>query len=115
MKCQSQARLPPLPSVTKVAPVSRNQASLVVISMTVTLSSSSKTARQLAKSASLAHMVTGVNSEMARAMAAYCLWAGLAPWAQVSVRCGQPIQTRSWGANSAGMEKPSAAGVESDS
>ena len=49
------------------------------------------------------------------AQGAYCLWAGFAPWAQVSVRCGQPIQTRSCGANSAGMEKPSAAGVESDS
>ncbi len=52
---------------------------------------------------------------MARAMAAYCFWAGLAPWAQVSVRWGQPIHTRSCGANSAGMKKPSAAGVESDS
>ena len=60
-------------------------------------------------------MKTGVNSAMARAMAAYCLWAGLAPWAQVSVRWGQPIHTRSCGANSAGMKKPSALGVDSDS
>ena len=52
---------------------------------------------------------------MARAMAAYCFWAGLAPWAQVSVRWGQPIHTRSCGANSAGMKKPSALGVDSDS
>ena len=60
-------------------------------------------------------MTTGVNSAMARAMAAYCLWAGLAPNAQVSVRCGQPIQTRSCGSNSAGMWKPSTLGVDSDS
>ena len=52
---------------------------------------------------------------MARAMAAYCFWAGLAPWAQVSVRWGQPIHTRSCGANSAGIKKPSALGVDSDS
>ena len=39
----------------------------------------------------------------------------LAPWAQVSVRWGQPIHTRSCGANSAGIKKPSALGVDSDS
>ncbi len=38
-----------------------------------------------------------------------------APNDQVSVRWGQPIQTRLCGSNSAGMRKPSARGLDSDS
>jgi hypothetical protein len=50
---------------------------------------------------------------MAAATFAKACWAGNAPRRQLSGRSGQSIQQPAWGANSAGMEKPSASGVES--
>ena len=96
--------------VTKVGPVSRTQASSVVIS-TRRMLSSSRRARAFSYCAADTHTVTGSNWAMALATAVKAACAGLPPLRQLSGRSGQTIQVWLCGAHSAGMWKPSARGV----
>src|SRR5580700_8297524 len=107
---QSTPRRRPLASMTKVGPQSRIHASLLLISTTRALSA--KRARAFWNCAAETPTVTGSPWAMAAATAANTACAGLAPPRQLSVRSGQSIQQPVWRSNSAGMRKPSFAGVD---
>src|SRR5580692_10646261 len=110
LNVQSTPRRRPLASITKVGPQSRIHASLLLISTTRTLSA--KRARAFWNCAAETPTVTGSPWAMAAAIAANTACAGLAPSRQLSVRSGHSIQQPEWRSNSAGMRKPSFAGVE---
>jgi hypothetical protein len=96
--------------MTKVGPLSRIHASLLLISTTRT--ACGKRARAFWNCAADTPTVTGSPPAMAAATAANAACAGLAPPRQLSVRSGHSIQQPACRANSAGMRKPSFAGVE---
>ncbi|MNC28948.1 hypothetical protein D3C75_771780 [compost metagenome] len=110
LKVQSTPRSSPLALITKVGPVSRTQASSLLIS-TTRMSPWARRARALAYCPALTHTVTGSKRAMALATATKAACAGLAPSRQLSGRSGQTIQVWLCGAHSAGMRKPSARGV----
>jgi hypothetical protein len=97
--------------VTNVGPTSRIHASSWDISTTRTCAGSWALANS--KCPADAPTVTGSNRAMAVATFANACCAGNAPRRQLSGRSGHSIQQPAWGANSAGIEKPSASGVES--
>ena len=82
--------------MTKVGPVSRTQASSLLISTTRMLPSSRR-ARAFSYCPALAQTVTGSKRAMALATAVKAAWAGLPPLRQLSGRSGQTIQVCSWG------------------
>src|SRR3984957_5805058 len=110
LKVQSTPRRRPFASMTKVGPQSRIHASLLVISTTRT--SRGSRARGLWDRAAETPTLTGSAATMAAATAANTACAGLAPQRQLSGRSGQSIQQPECRSNSAGMRKPSFAGVE---
>ena len=89
--------------------MSRSQASSVGTSTTRTESGSAARARS--SWAAETAIVTGSEAAIALATAAKAACAGAAPSRQLSGRSGQAIQQPAWGSHSAGMWKPSAAGV----
>jgi len=99
----------PARSTTKVGPTSRIHESSFDISTTRT--ASGRWERALSNWAALTAIVTGSWAAMAVATAVKAAWAGLPPRRQLSGRSGQISQQPAWGAHSAGMAKPSAAGV----
>src|SRR6267154_6491435 len=110
LKVQATPRRRPLPSMTKVGPQSRIQASLLVISTTRTCGG--KRARAFWNWAADAPTVTGSPWTIAAATAANAACAGFAPSRQLSGRSGHNIQQPEWRSYSAGMRKPSPAGVD---
>ncbi len=88
--------------MTKVGPVSRTQASSVLIS-TTRMRGSSSAARAARYCSALAQTVTGSKRAIALATAAKAACAGAALSRQLSGRCGQTIQVWLCGAHSAGM------------
>src|ERR1700738_2954159 len=110
LKLQSTPLRRPLPSITNVGPQSRIHASLLLISTTRT--SRGNRARAFWNCAADTPTVTGSAPATAAAIAANAACAGLAPERQLSGRSGQSIQQPECGSNSAGMRKPSFAGVD---
>src|SRR5690606_26237666 len=96
--------------MTKVGPVSRTQASSLLIS-TTRICGSSSCWQAFRYCPALAQTVTGSKRAMARATAAKAACAGTPCSRQLSGRSGQTIQVWLCGAHSAGMKKPSARGV----
>jgi hypothetical protein len=85
-----------------VGPVSRTQASLLLISITRTVGGN--WARANSYWAAEAATLTGSNCPMAAATAAKARWAGRAPSRQLSSRSGQIIQAPAWRSNSPGIQ-----------
>src|SRR3984957_3866569 len=110
LNVQSTPLRRPLSSMTKVGPQSRIHASLLLISTRRT--SGGRRARAFWNCAAETPMVTGSAAAMAAAMAANTACAGFAPERQLSVRSGHNIQQPECRSNSAGMRKPSFAGVD---
>jgi hypothetical protein len=96
--------------MTKVGPQSRIQASLLLISTMRT--SGGNRARAFWNCAAETPTVTGSPAAIAVATAANAACAGLAPERQLSGRSGHNIQQPECRSNSAGMRKPSFAGVD---
>src|SRR5690606_40008667 len=110
LKIQSTPRTSPASFTTNVGPTSRIHASSLDSSTTRTASGSM--ARAFTYCSRDTPTVTGSAVAMALATAANAAWAGFAPIRQLLGRSGHSIQQSACGSNSAGMRKPSRAGVE---